>query len=248
MKRIQNKSRLLLIAGITSFVVMLVSLLYCNVYVSENHGISNVFIKSYSYFSVVQQEQNNSEECNETVDSAVNINCTIESITTAQVCDNDLTESACEDVLISTTDNEITEEYMVESTTEYYESTEMIQTTQVIEEVTTTEHVHTYAMSSSCAYYPEEGHYEKVCVSEGYTEEIYECYDKYCYYCGAIMDDWDFEALLEHSSIHGAYGTQQIVVETIWHEPIYEEIWVVDKEEYYEEEVVVECIECGYIE
>ena len=62
------------------------------------------------------------------------------------------------------------------------------------------------------------------------------------------MDDWDFEALLEHSSIHGTYGTQQIVVETIWHEPIYEEIWVVDKEEYYEEEVVVECIECGYIE
>lgn len=112
----------------------------------------------------------------------------------------------------------------------------------------TTAHTHTFVMTSSCMYYPEEGHYEKICVAEGYTENVFEYYDSYCYYCGTVMDDWGFEALLEHSSLHGAYGTYERLVDTIWHEPVYENIWVIDVEEYYEEEMVVECIECGYIE
>lgn len=123
----------------------------------------------------------------------------------------------------------------------YYQTDES--TTEVL-----TEHEHDFVISSSCTWYPEEGHYENVCVEEGYTEERYESYDKYCYQCGCVMDEYSVEELMEHSAIHGAYGTYQKVVETIYHEPVYEKVWVVDKDEYYEEEVVVECIECGYIQ
>ena len=112
----------------------------------------------------------------------------------------------------------------------------------------TTEHEHSYVMTSSCMYHPEEGHYEKVCVVEGYSEDIFEYYDKYCYYCGTIMDDWGFEEILDHSSMHGAYGSYRLLVDSIWHEPVFEQVWIVDVEGYYEEEVVVECIDCGYIE
>ncbi len=112
----------------------------------------------------------------------------------------------------------------------------------------TTDHTHTFVMTSSCMYHPEEGHYEEICVAEGYTENIYEYYEMYCYYCGAVMDDWGFEEILDHSSLHGAYGSYQLLTDSIWHEPVYESVWVVDVEEYFEEELVVECIECGYIE
>lgn len=112
----------------------------------------------------------------------------------------------------------------------------------------TTEHTHNFVISSSCAFFPEEGHYEYVCIAEGYNEDRYEFYDKYCYFCGSVMDSWPVEQLLAHSSEHGAYGTYQLLVESIYCEPEYEEIWVVDKEEYYVEEEVIECIECGYIQ
>lgn len=115
-------------------------------------------------------------------------------------------------------------------------------------EIMTTVHSHTFVMTSSCMYHPEEGHYKEVCVAEGYTENIYEYYERYCYYCGVVMDDWGFEDILEHSSLHGAYGSYQQLTDSIWHEPVYESVWVVDVEEYYEEEMVVECIDCGYIE
>ena len=130
------------------------------------------------------------------------------------------------------------------TTSSQQDSTLDVDTTSTI----TTVHTHSYVMTSSCMYHPEEGHYEEVCVTEGYSEDIYEYYDKYCYYCGTIMDDWGFEEILDHSSIHGAYGTYKLLVDSIWHEPVYEQVWVVDVEGYYEEEVVVECIDCGYIE
>jgi len=111
-----------------------------------------------------------------------------------------------------------------------------------------TEHVHNFVISSSCAYYPEEGHYEDICVKDGYTEEKYESYENYCYFCGSIMDSWSLDQILEHSSKHGSYGTYNMLVESIYHEPVYEKIWVIDKAEYYVEEEVIECIECGYIQ
>ncbi len=131
-----------------------------------------------------------------------------------------------------------TEGYDEALTEQYIDATEEI----------TSEHVHTFVISSSCTWYPEVGHYEDICVAEGYTEERYESYEKYCYKCGCVMDTYSFDELMSHSSAHGAYGTYQKLVESVYHEPVYEKIWVVDQEEYYEEEEVVECIECGYIQ
>lgn len=165
------------------------------------------------------------------------------------------TNTETTDAIDLSKDNEevtlVTSEWIFDSD----KDTTQITTSEIQEEIielettlTATEHEHTYVMTSSCMYHPEEGHYEQVCISEGYHEEIYEYYDKYCYYCGAVMDDWGFDEILDHSSMHGAYGTHRQLVDSVWHEPIYEQVWVVDLEAYYEEEVVVECIECGYIE
>ncbi len=115
------------------------------------------------------------------------------------------------------------------------------------EEDITTEHTHNFDVTITFVSHPEEGHYEEVCVTDGYNEEIYETYNKYCYQCGVVMDDWSFEQLLDHSAIHGSFGTYTKVVDTIWHEPVYETIWVVDKEAYDEEVIVEQCKECGYV-
>lgn len=120
--------------------------------------------------------------------------------------------------------------------------------TQVqVTEAATSQHIHSYEANISYVYHPEEGHYEEQCVVEGYEEEVYEYYDTYCYYCGTVMDGWGYKELLNHSAIHGAYGTYKEVVDTIWHEPVYEQVWVVDKEEYYEEVITESCTICGYV-
>ncbi len=116
-----------------------------------------------------------------------------------------------------------------------------------VTEASTTQHTHSYETNISYVYHPEEGHYEEQCVSEGYEEEVYEYYDTYCYYCGTVMDGWSYKELLNHSAIHGAYGTYKAVIDTIWHEPVYEQVWVVDKEEYYEEVITEKCTVCGYV-
>ncbi|MBE5933397.1 MAG: hypothetical protein E7263_08275 [Lachnospiraceae bacterium] len=110
----------------------------------------------------------------------------------------------------------------------------------------TTEHEHVFYDEITYIHHDEEGHYEKVCVQEGYEEVIYDSYDKYCYHCGAVMDDWTFDDVLNHSSIHGAYGTYQMIVDTIWHEPVYEDKWIIDKAAYDEEVIREICVQCGY--
>ena len=110
----------------------------------------------------------------------------------------------------------------------------------------TTEHEHVFYEEIIYIHHEEEGHYEKVCVQEGYEEVIYDSYDKYCYHCGAVMDDWTFDDVLNHSSIHGAYGTYQMIVDTIWHEPVYEDKWIIDKAAYDEEVIREICVQCGY--
>lgn len=114
-------------------------------------------------------------------------------------------------------------------------------------QTSTTEHIHSFEEHVEVIYHPEEGHYEEYCVSEGYTEERYEVYSYYCYRCGEIMDDWDTFLIMEHSGMHGAYGTGRVLVETIEHPTVYEEAWVVDKEAYYEEVVTNICSQCGYV-
>lgn len=163
----------------------------------------------------------------------------ITSITTTEDIRNQFDDVTCYNY------DTCSEEYAAEE----YTTTQMNNTYSVdsATEITTT-HTHSFVMTSSCMYHPEEGHYEEICVAEGYTENIYEYYEMYCYYCGAVMDGWGFEELLEHSSLHGAYGSYQLLTDSIWHEPVYENVWVVDVEEYYEEEMVVECTDCGYIE
>ena len=110
-----------------------------------------------------------------------------------------------------------------------------------------TTHIHTYVADREYITQPEEGHYEKVCITPGYYEEVYESCSKYCYSCGAVMDDWSFDDLLSHSAIHGSYGTHQMVVDIVWHEAIYEDVWIVDKEEYVQEVITEKCIECGCV-
>ena len=147
--------------------------------------------------------------------------------------------------------NKTTEENIITSSTEVI-LTEVEVTTNATEnsQVTTqgdTQHVHNFVASITYIYHAEEGHYEEVCVSQGYEKKIYETYDTYCYQCGAIMDDWGFNELLDHSALHGSYGSYTAVIDTIWHEPVYENRWIVDKEAYKEEVYEEKCIECGYV-
>ncbi len=109
-----------------------------------------------------------------------------------------------------------------------------------------TEHQHSFVSQISYVFHPEIGHYESICVEEGYEEQIYENYSMCCRYCGEIMDDWSVDDLMSHVAMHGSYGSAQVVVDTIWHEPIYEEVWIVDEKEYYEEVITEKCTECGY--
>lgn len=110
------------------------------------------------------------------------------------------------------------------------------------------EHTHSFQETIEVIHHPEVGHYEEYCVSEGYIEEQYVLYNYYCYSCGEIMDDWDTFSILEHSGVHGAYGSKQVVVETIEHPAVYEQVWIVDKEEYKEEVITRICSQCGYIQ
>ena len=144
-----------------------------------------------------------------------------------------------------------TEEIAITGATEYT-VTEMEMSSQATEDSRTTtqedtQHVHNFVTNIIYISHAEEGHYEDVCVSQGYEEKIYETYDSYCYQCGAVMDDWSFDQLLDHSAIHGSYGTYTAVVEIIWHEPVYENQWIVDKEAYEEEVREEKCVECGYV-
>ena len=164
---------------------------------------------------------------------------------------------------MTTTDGgKVTEEvYATKTTTEHSEISvndsdntfsEDVYTSEEIENVSIqeteeTEHLHSFETVVSCVYHPEEGHYEEVCLSEGYNENIYESYDKYCYQCGVVMDGWDFSQILDHSAIHGSFGTYSKLVDTVWHEPVYETVWVVDKYAYEEEVMTEKCIVCGYV-
>ena len=61
------------------------------------------------------------------------------------------------------------------------------------------------------------------------------------------MDEYSFNELLDHSALHGSYGTYKKVIDKVWHEPVYEEKWIVDKEPYTEEVVIEKCSQCGYV-
>lgn len=162
---------------------------------------------------------------------------------TSSTEDRDTTETVATKPTQDTTTNcSVCVEEEVVTTTEYIVTTQMTEASN-----TSTEHTHSFVVQVTHINHPEEGHYEEVCVSQGYEEEIYESYDMCCRACGAVMDDWSLDELMAHSSMHGAYGTAQVVVDTIWHEPVYEQVWVVDMEEYNEEVIVEKCSVCGYV-
>ncbi len=159
-----------------------------------------------------------------------------EEIGTEEVGYSEVTESLGEEAYVATTEQ--TTEVTLTTTTAQCDNSQSY----------TTEHTHSFVEHIERIHHPEEGHFEEYCVTEGYTEELYKSYSYYCYSCGAIMDDWDTFSVMEHSGIHGAYGTATVVVETIEHPAVYEKVWVVDKESYYEEVITSICSQCGYVE
>ena len=104
--------------------------------------------------------------------------------------------------------------------------------------------------------HPEEGHYEKVLVKDAWDEEvpIYELqWRDICNDCGADITG----NTLQHGKDHalndgttGGYTTKQVEVqvgtETVHHEAVYEDKWIVDKEAWTEEVVQGQiCPDCG---
>ena len=112
------------------------------------------------------------------------------------------------------------------------------------------EHVHSWKPVYETVYHEEEGHYEKQMIEEAWDEEIWEIHD-FCNVCGK-----DLTAAGERPSEHGlqhalagegagGHYDKDVLVKTIHHDPIYKDVWVVDKAAWTEQKKTHEECSCG---
>lgn len=101
-------------------------------------------------------------------------------------------------------------------------------------------HTHSWMPITSVVHHEEQGHYEKILVSEAWVEEVpvYENREVYiCNGCGAdITSDPDkhmYEALLAGNTKCAGYSSDwkqvQVGTNKINHDAVYEDKWVIDK-------------------
>ncbi|MBQ8040999.1 MAG: hypothetical protein IJ274_14235 [Lachnospiraceae bacterium] len=111
-------------------------------------------------------------------------------------------------------------------------------------EETTSSHEHTWVPWLVFTEVEEQGHWETVLVEEEWTEEIYE-YHTVCNGCGAFLDNEDPG---EHQILYckSSYTNKNKKVGEIYHEAIYDEIWIVDVPGGTRSEILgVRCKDCG---
>lgn len=117
-------------------------------------------------------------------------------------------------------------------------------------------HTHSWNPITSVVHHEEQGHYEKILVSEAWTEEIpiYEEQEVYiCNGCGAdITSDPDkhmYEALLVGNTKCAGYSSDwkqiQVGTDKITHDAVYESKWIVDKAAWDETVTTGYSCSCG---
>lgn len=118
-------------------------------------------------------------------------------------------------------------------------------------------HTHNWKPITSVVHHEEQGHYEKILVSEAWTEEIpiYEEQEVYiCNGCGAdITSDPDkhmYEALLVGNTKCAGYSSDwkqiQVGTDKKTHDAVYESKWIVDKAAWDETVTTgYSCSSCG---
>lgn len=115
-------------------------------------------------------------------------------------------------------------------------------------------HTHTWVEKFKDVYHEAQGHYEKVCIKQPWTESIpvYEERDRaICNTCGADITDnitaHGKNHLLngENDSYRVEWVNVQVGTNTIKHDGVYEDKWVVDKEAWTEKVSIGHSCSCG---
>lgn len=115
-------------------------------------------------------------------------------------------------------------------------------------------HTHTWVEKFKDVYHEAQGHYEKVCIKQPWTESIpvYEERDRaICNTCGADITDnitaHGKNHLLngENDSYRVEWVNVQVGTNTIKHDGVYEDKWVVDKEAWTEKVSIGHNCSCG---
>ena len=115
-------------------------------------------------------------------------------------------------------------------------------------------HTHTWVEKFKDVYHEAQGHYEKVCIKQPWTESIpvYEERDRaICNTCGADITDnitaHGKNHLLngENDSYRVEWVNVQVGTNTIKHDGVYEDKWIVDKEAWTEKVLIGHSCSCG---
>lgn len=115
-------------------------------------------------------------------------------------------------------------------------------------------HTHTWVEKFKDVYHEAQGHYEKVCIKQPWTESI-PVYDTVgraiCNTCGADITDNIGNHMKQHmlAGENGSYRVDDIQVQvgtnTIKHDGVYEDKWIVDKEAWTEKVSIGHSCSCG---
>ena len=107
-------------------------------------------------------------------------------------------------------------------------------------------HTHSWVAVHEMVHHDEVGHYETVTVQEAYDEKVY-ARKQVCNACGAYFDTTDAvgEHILWDHDGRGSYSSKKVVVDTIHHEAVTEQRYVVDQPAYDEQVLVEYKCSCG---
>lgn len=115
-------------------------------------------------------------------------------------------------------------------------------------------HTHTWVEKFKDVYHEAQGHYEKVCIKQPWTESIpvYENQSRsICNTCGADITGNTGNHMKQHmlNGENGSWRSEYIQVQvgtnTIKHDGVYEDKWVVDKEAWTEKVSIGHSCSCG---
>lgn len=107
-------------------------------------------------------------------------------------------------------------------------------------------HTHSWEAVYGTVHHDEVGHYETQTVSEAWDEPVYE-YKQVCSACGAsfnTVDEVGDHIIFTHDGL-AAYSSQRIQTNTVHHDAVTQEVWVVDQAAYDEQVITGYRCSCG---
>lgn len=107
-------------------------------------------------------------------------------------------------------------------------------------------HTHEWVAQTKTVHHAEEGRYETKVIQEAYNEVVY-AWRTFCNKCGNDISDLKADEVAFHSAIlcGSGYHADYVVVETIHHDAITEQVWVVDKAAWTETITTDYKCDCG---